>query len=149
MGDTGRICTISQVAGLLHLLQQAIERQVYWLLYLSLVLLHVCRWCMPRREEVLDCHCLQIHVGHLFFATALSCWCVPCVFHTNGSLAGRDRVCLTGNSLSGGSDPPECTLKFIVTPYSPVPSGGKGRKCSLEGLFSIQNNFAKLVLFHW
>lgn len=134
MGDTGRICTISQVAGLLHLLQWAIERQVYWLIYLSLVLLHACQCCTPNRKKVLDCHCLQIRVGHLFFATALSCWWVLCIFYTNSSLTSRDWVCLTGKSLSGRDDPPECTLKFRVTPYSPVPSAGEGKKCNLEGL---------------
>lgn len=46
-------------------------------------------------------------------------------------------------SLSGGCNPPECTLKFRVTPYSPVPSAGEGRKCSLKGLVLSPISFSR------
>ncbi len=146
MGDTGRICTISQVAGLLHLLQWAIERQVYWLICLSLVSA-VCQ--IGKRYSTANT-CGSSVLCHGF---CLVDACFAFFFHTTGSLTGCDRVCLTGKSLSGGSDPPERTLKFRVTPYSPVPSAGEGRKYNLEGLvlsltsFNMLNNFTKLVLF--
>lgn len=147
MGDTGRICTISQVAGLLHLLQWAIERGLLTHLSVS------GRCCMPNRKRYLTAAVCK----YVWVICSLPRLCLVDVcfafFSTQTVVWQAVTVCLPGKSLSGGSDPPARTLKFRVTPYSPVPSAGEGRKCNLEGLvlsltsFSMLNNFTKLVLF--
>lgn len=121
MGDTGRICSISQVAGLLHLLQHAVSCPV---------------------------PCLSVLYAKAGSCTWLSVWVIcslPWLCLVDACLAFFTQTIVWQSvteyawleTLSGDGDPAEFTLKFKVTPYSPVPSAGKGRRCSLEGLVFI------------